>query len=418
MTPAFALLAAAALPPLQPLIDAAPPGSVLVPPPGRYAGPVVITRALTLDGAGRVTVDGQGTGSVITIRAEGVTLRRLHITGSGTSHDHMDGAITVEADHVEIRHNDLDNTLFGVQVNAAHGVLVCGNTIRSTRDEPGLRGDGVRIWNGNHNTVSGNDIVEARDVTFANARDNLLAGNRVAHGRYGLQMVFAPRNRVEDNQFESNLTGIAVLYSDDVVIRRNRVVDSQGVSGVGVVFKESSQGVVEDNAFVRCSVGARTNSPTHPLNVVYFRRNLFAHNTAGMDFYGENGGHVIEHNRFDHNLVQVTVSAPMSARGNGWLGNEWDDYQGFDRDGDGVGDQPYERFAFADRIWLETPSATFFRNSPVLELLDFLERLAPFSNPELVLRDPRPAMTAAGTGPAGPPRERPRFIPSCPGDVP
>ena len=32
----------------------------------------------------------------------------------------------------------------------------------------------------------------------------------------------------------------------------------------------------------------------------------------------------------------------------------------------------------------------FFRNAPVLELLDFLERLAPFSTPDLILRDPAP----------------------------
>jgi nitrous oxidase accessory protein len=48
--------------------------------------------------------------------------------------------------------------------------------------------------------------------------------------------------------------------------------------------------------------------------------------------------------------------------------------------------------AYADRIWLETPAARFFRNSPVLELLDFLERLAPFSSPALILRDPAPRM--------------------------
>jgi nitrous oxidase accessory protein len=47
---------------------------------------------------------------------------------------------------------------------------------------------------------------------------------------------------------------------------------------------------------------------------------------------------------------------------------------------------------FADRIWMETPMATFFRNSPMLEMLDFLERLAPFSTPHLVLRDPKPRM--------------------------
>jgi nitrous oxidase accessory protein len=41
---------------------------------------------------------------------------------------------------------------------------------------------------------------------------------------------------------------------------------------------------------------------------------------------------------------------------------------------------------------METPAARFFRNSPVLELLDFLERLAPFAAPALILRDPAPRM--------------------------
>ena len=36
--------------------------------------------------------------------------------------------------------------------------------------------------------------------------------------------------------------------------------------------------------------------------------------------------------------------------------------------------------------------ATFFRNAPILELLDFLERLAPFSLPYRILRDPTPVM--------------------------
>jgi nitrous oxidase accessory protein len=53
---------------------------------------------------------------------------------------------------------------------------------------------------------------------------------------------------------------------------------------------------------------------------------------------------------------------------------------------------PHEIYAYADRIWIETPMAKFFRNSPVMELLDFLERLAPFSSPSLVLRDNKPRM--------------------------
>jgi nitrous oxidase accessory protein len=42
---------------------------------------------------------------------------------------------------------------------------------------------------------------------------------------------------------------------------------------------------------------------------------------------------------------------------------------------------------------MEFPMASFFRASPVLELLNFLERLAPFSQPELILRDNKPRFT-------------------------
>jgi nitrous oxidase accessory protein len=75
---------------------------------------------------------------------------------------------------------------------------------------------------------------------------------------------------------------------------------------------------------------------------------------------------------------------------NVWERNWWDDYQGFDRDGDGFGDTPYQLSAYADRLWMEIPPLAFFRASPVLEVIDFLERLAPFSSPTLILRDAAP----------------------------
>lgn len=396
--------------PLQPLVDAAPVGSVLLVPAGTWSGPVLIEKALTLDGAGAAVVTGNGRGTVITVRAAGVTLRGLRVTGSGESHDAMDAALLIEADDARIENNSLDDVLFGVFVKGVHRALVCGNVITSKLEDHSLRGDGVRVWNGSGNRVFGNDVVNARDVTLANARDNLVAHNRIRGGRYGLQLVFAPGNVIEDNVLDGNLTGIAVLYSNGVSIRRNVVQHSRGVSGAGLVFKESGQALVEDNDVIHCAVGARTNSPTSPDAIISFSRNRFAHNLAGMDFYGENGGHVIHDNRFERNLAQVTVSAAMSARGNDWLGNTWDDYEGFDRDGDAIGDTPHDIYAFADRIWQETPQATFFRNAPALELIDFLERLAPFASPELTLSDPKPRI--APVVPA--PWSLPAFHPSCP----
>ena len=120
------------------------------------------------------------------------------------------------------------------------------------------------------------------------------------------------------------------------------------------------------------------------------RGNHIAHNIVGLYFYGEAGAGEFSDNRFSANLTPVVVSAPGAGQGYRWRGNHWDDYQGFDRDGDGWGDQPHDELLFADRIWMETPMAGFFRASPVLELLDLLERLAPFSSPLRVVHDPRP----------------------------
>lgn len=400
------------LKPLQPLLDATPTGGTLRLAPGTYLGPATISRPLTLDGAGQATLDGQGHGTLLTLTADGVTVTGLHLTNSGGGYDAMDAALQVESSDNRISHNVIDGVLFGVNVKGGDRNVICGNRISSRDDEPGLRGDAVRVWNGRFNRITGNDVSHARDLGLANSPDNVISGNVVRGGRIGANLVFSPRAVISGNWFEHNIAGVAVMYSNDVQVRGNRVQHAMSVAGSGLAFKESSQVTVEHNAVVHCAVGAKTNAPTDAQAIVYFRDNRFAHNVAALDFYGENGGHVLHGNRFEKNLYPVTVSAPMSARGHDWLGNSWDDYEGFDRDGDGVGDVPYEEWAFSDRIWMEEPQATFFRNSPALELIDFLERLAPFASPELTLRDPKPVVGEPKLDPEQ--LAEPPLVPTCP----
>ena len=120
--------------------------------------------------------------------------------------------------------------------------------------------------------------------------------------------------------------------------------------------------------------------------------NLIAYNGIGIQFLSDWQGNHIEGNRLKGNLTPVAVSGGKTAARNLWRGNYWDVYEGFDRDGDGVGDTPFEYYGYADRIWMDVPPARFFKSSPMLEVLDFLERLAPFSEPNMILRDERPLM--------------------------
>ena len=388
----FALPALAAPMPLQPLIDATPPGGTLRLAPGSYAGPATITRPLTLDGQGRARIDGGGRGTVLAVQARGVTLRGVTITGSGDTHDGIDAGILIEGDDNLVADNTLADVLFGIHVRGGNRNRIEANRVTG-KDRPlALRGDAIRLWNSRHNLVARNSFERARDLTFTNSPDNHVVANRFHDGRYGMHIIFSPRLVVENNRLEHTGTGIIVLYSPQLTVRGNYVAHALAGGGGGIVFKESDDALVENNEIIHCAVGLQVDAPPQPVGVLTARGNRFAHNVIGAFFYGESGGHRFENNRFEHNLTQVGVSAAGTASANVWRGNHWSDYQGFDRDGDGIGDTPHELWLFADRIWMETPATTFFRNSPALEMLDFLERLAPFSTPSMLLRDAAPRM--------------------------
>jgi nitrous oxidase accessory protein len=390
-------------PALQPLIDATPTGGTLRPSPGRYRGPAVVTRPITIDGGAAATIDGGGRGTVLTLRSDGATLRALRISGSGSSHDAIDAAILIEGDDNRVEDNVIDDALFGIHVRQADRNLIRANRIRSKQVDLNMRGDGLRLWNSRNNLIEGNTLQRVRDLTLANSPGNRVAGNAIAESRYGMHLIFSPGTLAERNLLSANATGVVVLYSDDVSVRGNRIVASNRAGGVGIAFKDSNGALVEDNDIVRCTVGIEANTPLHPENAITIRRNRIAHNTTGLYFYGERGGHVLHDNRFDANLTTIALTSPAGARDNDWRGNWWDDYEGFDRDRDGRGDTAFEMWAFADRIWMEIPVARFFRASPSMELLDFLERLAPFSEPQMILRDPVPRLDGAAGDPAGSP---------------
>jgi nitrous oxidase accessory protein len=149
--------------------------------------------------------------------------------------------------------------------------------------------------------------------------------------------------------------------------------------------------VVEDNEIIYCAVGIGSDlSPFQPDSKIWIRKNRFAYNGIAVKLTSELGGNVVTDNVFEGNLTSVVQAGRGKSGLNEWLGNFWDDYQGFDRNGDGTGDTPYELYAYADQIWIEMPPARFFKTAPVMELLDFLERLAPFSSPEMTLKDDKP----------------------------
>lgn len=378
---------------LQTIIDQAEEGSTVKPPAGIYSGPIVIRKAITLDGANGVTIDAGGEGTVVLLKTNGAVLRNLHLTGSGKSHNDLDAGVQVRGNFNVIKDNVIDDSLFGIDLQESEHNVVRRNRISSKEVELGRRGDAIRLWYSFNNRVTHNTIVNSRDFVVWYSRDNVIANNRATGGRYSLHFMYSQYNLVENNQFIKNSVGIFLMYSDGVTLRNNRVTHSMGPTGIGIGLKETSDVVIENNEILYSAVGLYLDvSPYQPDSTNQYNNNTIAYNGIGIEFLNDWTGNHFKNNTFTNNITQVAVKGATTAKRNVWDGNYWDDYRGFDRDSNGVGDTVHEDYTYADRLWMDVPPAQFFKGSPVLELLDFLERLAPFTPPSLVLTDRQPLM--------------------------
>ena len=377
--------------PFQDLVDAAPAGSTLRPPPGNYAGPVVMRKPLVIEGGGQVTIDAGDRGTVFSLEADGAALRGLHLTGSGDSHDTDDSCLDVRGHSNVIENLVVDNCLFGIDLKQSSDTVVRNNKVSSKPRDLGVRGDGLRLWYSDRNLIEGNEVIDSRDMVAWYSHDNVFRNNVGKRSRYSIHFMFANNNIVEGNSFYDNSVGVYFMYTEGGVMKNNLISHATGAAGMAIGFKEASNAVIEGNEIIYCAVGIGSDlSPFQPDSKLWIRKNRFAYNGIAIKLTSELGGNVVTDNVFEGNLTNVVQAGRGQSGLNEWLGNFWDDYQGFDRDGNGVGDTPYELYAYADQIWIEMPPARFFKTAPVMELLDFLERLAPFSSPEMTLKDEKP----------------------------
>lgn len=382
------------LPSFQALVDAMEEGGTLTPPPGTYAGPVVISDPITIDGRGQVTIDNGGKGTVILLDTDGATIKGLHLTNSGASANDLDSGVQVRGNFNVIKDNVMDEVLFGVDLQQSSSNIVRRNTISSiSRLALGQKGDSVRLWYSFRNKILDNETFDVRDMVVWYSADNIIRGNKTRNSRYSLHFMYSRYNLVENNDYFNNTVGIFLMYSDSVTIRNNQIRQASGPTGIGIGFKETSDLTIEDNHILYCATGLYIDvSPFQPDTLNIFNNNLIAYNGIGIRFLNPWHGNEFRNNNFAGNLTQVAVGGRGTAMRNVWEDNYWSDYEGFDRDGDTVGDTPYKLTAYADRIWQDVPYAQFFKGSPVLEVLDFLERLAPFSEPKMLVEDRSPQL--------------------------
>lgn len=397
---------------LQPRIDAAAPGETIVVPAGKYDRPIVIAQPITLIGDGWPRIDGGGAGSVIAIRANGVTLRGFVITGSGSNLSNDDAAIHITGDGAVIKGNRIEDSLHGVYLKKVAGCRVADNTITGktslpppvrpasetiVADSPDLcatplninaRGNGIHLWNSEENVIERNAISETRDgIYFSFSNNTQVRDNTIRGVRYGLHYMYSDNNTFERNTFTDNAAGAAIMYSKNLVVRGNRFTANRGFRAYGLLLNSVDATLLERNEIAGNTVGIYLENSN---------ANLLLGNRIERNYIGIRLTASSDANRFSRNTIAGNLHpaelAGQSASGK-WaidgVGNRWDGAPPVDLDGDGIGDLPHREADLLGGMRRPFPLVGLLSGSPALELLRFAHSRAAVPGIQAI-EDPAP----------------------------
>ena len=347
---------------------------------------VVRTPGLTLEGRGWPVLDGEGQREVLVIAADDVTVRGLALARTGVSNLEDRAGLRVRgARRCLIERNRLLDNLFGIYLERAADCVVRENTIIAHGVSQTTSGNGIHLWYSPGAVVERNVVRGHRDGIYFEFSQHGVTRQNVSERsqRYGLHFMFSDSCRYEENTFRDNASGVAVMYSRGIVIRGNRFERSLGSAAYGLLLKEILGGEIAGNLFSRNSTGLYLEGSSR----LAVRDNDFVQNGWAVKVLADAEDDRFTGNRFAANAFDVSTNSRSPSAT--FAGNWWDEYKGYDLDGDVVGDVPFHPVRFFALVVEQHPPALVLLRSPLVALLDAAERVLPVLTPAaLVDRSP------------------------------
>jgi nitrous oxidase accessory protein len=382
---------------LSQAIALAQPGQVIDIPSGVHRGRVVVDKPLTLVGAKGAIIDGGNDADVFRVIAPDVIIRNLTIRNTGSLLEREHAGVVALAPRLTIEDCVLENVLFGLLLKGAPHSVIRNNTIGGKDVDIGRRGDGIRLWQSAGTLIEGNSVHDGRDVVVWYSSDVTLRRNTVSRCRYGMHFMFTDTNTLEDNTLQDNSVGAFLMYSRDLVVRRNIFARNRGPSGYGLGLKDMDNVVAEDNLFIANRAGAYIDNSPREFNAHdVFTNNTFAYNDIGVACLPNVKRNRFSGNTFMENLQQVAVVGAGSFTGNDFSvdgrGNFWSDYRGYDADRNGVGDLAYRESSLFENLMEREPKLRLMLHSPAQQALDLAARAFPIVQPQPRVMDEYPLM--------------------------
>lgn len=370
-------------------VSAATAGDTVRVQAGTYReGNLVIDRPLVLQGQGMPVLDGQRQYEVVTVKADGVTIKGFVIRDSGASMTQDIAGLRVEgAKRCRIEDNRLENTFFAIYLAKARECTVKNNVIRGKATREAYSGNGIHTWASESIEIRDNVVTGHRDGVYLEflRRGDVTGNTSEGNLRYGMHYMYSKDSRYRNNVFRRNGAGVAVMYSTNIDMSGNVFADNWGPSSYGLLLKDLNDSVIANNVFRNNTIGLFVDG-SNRLNIA---RNDVTQNGWGVRLMANTMGIAFMHNNFVGNTFAVTTNG--SATFNSFLQNYWSDYRGYDLDQNGYGDVPHRPVTLFGLLVEEHEEFMVFLHSPLVDALNTAERLMPSITPAFLI-DSKPVM--------------------------
>ena len=370
-------------------IRQARPGERIVIEAGTYReGPIVIDRPVTLTGRNRPVILGRGDHTLILVRADSVVLEGLVLGNVQPNQVEDRAALKFEGvrgcrvSDVEVR-----DAYFGIYLAKSSGCRLERNRIVGPARRERDAGNAIHLWSSQRIELIDNEVSGHRDgLYFEFVRHARISGNTSSrNARYGLHFMFSDSCTYRENVFRRNGAGIAVMYTKQITIERNRFEENEGAAAYGLLLKEISDSRLAENSFRRNTVGLLADGGGR----LTVEGNRFQDNGWAVKLMASSLDNRFSRNVFAGNSFDVATNSESNY--STFEANWWDRYKGYDLDRDGRGDVPFRPVRLFSLLVARHEPAMILLRSSFVDLLDLAERVMPVLTPETLV-DASPLM--------------------------
>jgi len=228
---------------------------------------------------------------------------------------------------------DVETTIIGAEgcpeifiLENASNVIISNFTVRY--GEIGV----FLIFSENCVITSNKMIKDIAGVKALNSGGNRIQNNIFEGWKYGVLLDHSHNNIVTNNEaYSMDYYGIYTFCSNNNNISHNKIYSCQA----GIFLSASQGNFLKKNVLSLNEVGGVHLLGARECHII---GNMIMKNWHGINLYGNCYEVVIYHNNFIDNMLHFDGDPSPHKWDNGAEGNYWDDYNGTDLNGDGIGD--------------------------------------------------------------------------------